>query len=141
MSDDELLARMLDRRGVVCCSLAAGSDNRTYEGHADADVVAIRFLVPGGPVEARLTKPWTPTVPGGQPERYFVATDERDIDVGGDGIQMDEMDLIPIEIPRLELEYADGRVVRWEPPGFRRRARAARQSRRDAPAEPAKPSR
>ena len=114
------LERTLDRRGVVCCTLSAGPKARTYAGYAAADIVAIRLLVPGRPA-AELTRPWTPKVPGARPQRYFVATDDRDIDVGDDGVQEDELALIPSEPPRLELEYADGRVVKWEPPGFRRR--------------------
>jgi hypothetical protein len=115
------LERMLDRRGVVCCTFSAGPDDRTYAGYAAADVVAIRLLVRGGPVAAELTRPWTPKVPGGRPQRYFVAIDGRDIDVGDDGVQLDDLALIPHELPTLELDYADGRVVKWEPPGSRRR--------------------
>jgi hypothetical protein len=34
--------------------------------------------------------------------------DERDIDVGDDGLQMDEMHLIPFGHPPIEVTYADG---------------------------------
>jgi hypothetical protein len=66
--------------------------------------------VRGGPVDALLTKPWTPRVPGGEPQRYFVARDERDI--SGE---------LNSQLPRLELHYADGRAVVWLPPGFKGR--------------------
>ena len=109
------LARRLELRGVVLTGMSGGPDSRTYTGHAAGDVVAVRLLLPGGPVDARLTGPWTPRAPGGKPQRFFVAVDARDVDVGGDGVQEDEIDLISPRPPRLELEYADGRVVEVDP--------------------------
>jgi hypothetical protein len=109
------LTRRLERRGVVLTGMSGSPDDRTYSGHAAGDVVAVRLLLPGGPVEAELTKPWTPRAPGGEPQRFFVGVDERDVDVGGDGVQDDEMALISPRPPRLELEYADGEVRKVKP--------------------------
>jgi hypothetical protein len=109
------LARRLERRGVVLTSMSGGPDDRTYSGYAAGDVVAVRLLLPGAPVEAKLTEPWTPRAPGGEPQRFFVGVDERNVDVGGDGVQEDEVALISPRPPRLELEYADGRVVEVKP--------------------------
>ncbi|MEA2456867.1 MAG: hypothetical protein QOI45_3129, partial [Thermoleophilaceae bacterium] len=65
--------------------------------------------------EARLTRPWRPRAAGGEPQRFFIAVDERDIDVGVDGVQSDEIDLISPRPPRLELEYSDGHVREVKP--------------------------
>jgi hypothetical protein len=100
---------------VVLTTMSGGPDDRTYSGYAAADVVAIRLLLPGGPVEAKLTNPWTPRAPGAGPQRFFVGVDGRDVDVGGDGVQDDELALISPRPPQLELEYADGRVVEVKP--------------------------
>jgi hypothetical protein len=109
------LARRLERRGVVLTGMSGSPRDRTYSGHAAADVVAVRLLLPGGPVEARLTRPWRPRAAGGEPQRFFIAVDERDIDVGVDGVQSDEIDLISPRPPRLELEYSDGHVREVKP--------------------------
>ena len=66
--------------------------------------------------EVRITKPWTPRTEGGQALRFFVVVDERDIDVGGDGVQKDEINLIMTSIPPIEVTYADGRTEKIEAP-------------------------
>ena len=106
------LARMLSRRTVYCCGSEHGPHRRIYDGLAAGNVVALRLLMDdGATVEAKLTPPWTPDAPGAEPLRLFVAVDERDIDVGGDGVQLDEGDLIMRFPGRAEAELSDGRTV------------------------------
>lgn len=111
------LARMLSRRTVYCCASEHGPERRIYDGFAAGDVVALRFLMDdGATVEAKLTPPWTPDAPGAEPLRLFVAVDERDIDVGDDGVQLDEGKLIMGPHYRVEAELSDGRRVEVRPP-------------------------
>jgi hypothetical protein len=106
------LARMLSRRTAYCCSSEHGPDRRIYDGLAAGDVVALRLLMDDGTtVEAKLTPPWTPDAPGAEPMRVFVAVDERDIDVGDDGVQEDEIELIHGPRYRIEADLRDGRTV------------------------------
>jgi hypothetical protein len=63
-----------------------------------------------------MTKPWTPRTEGGEALRFFVVVDERDIDVGADGLQEDELHLISSALPTLEVTYADGRTEKFEAP-------------------------
>jgi hypothetical protein len=106
------LARMLSRRTAYCCGSEHGPERRIYDGLAAGDVVALRLLMDdGATVEAKLTPPWTPDAPGAEPLRLFVAVDERDIDVGGDGVQLDEGDLIMRFPDRAEADLKDGRTV------------------------------
>ena len=106
------LARMLSKRTAYCCASEHGPDRRIYDGLAAGNVVALRLLMDdGATVEAKLTPPWTPDAPGAEPLRLFVAVDERDIDVGGDGVQLDEGDSIMRFPGRAEAELSDGRTV------------------------------
>ena len=106
------LARMLSKRTAYCCASEHGPDRRIYDGLAAGNVVALRLLMDdGATVEAKLTPPWTPDAPGAEPLRVFVAVDERDIGVGGDGVQLDEGDLIMRFPARAEAELSDGRTV------------------------------
>jgi hypothetical protein len=106
------LARMLSRRTATLQGSEHGPERRIYDGFAAGDVVALRFVMDdGATVEAKLTPPWTPDAPGAEPLRLFVAVDERDIDVGGDGVQMGEDDLIMRFPERAEAELSDGRTV------------------------------
>jgi hypothetical protein len=106
------LARMLSRRTVYCCASEHGPERRIYDGFAAGDVVALRFLMDDGAiVEAKLTPPWTPDAPGAEPLRLFVVVDERDIDIGDDGVQPDEGRLIMGPDYRIEAELSDGRTV------------------------------
>jgi hypothetical protein len=106
------LARILARRTAICCGSEHGPERRIYDGFAAGEVVSLRFLMEdGATVEAKLTPPWTPDAPGAEPLRLFVAVDERDVDVGGDGVQMDETDLIMGPHYRVEAELRDGRTV------------------------------
>jgi hypothetical protein len=106
------LARTLSAKTAICCASVNGPDRRIYDGFAAGDVVALRFrFEDGATVDARLTPPWKPAAPAAEPLRLFVAVDERDIDVGGDGVQTDELDLISGRRYRLEAELGDGRTV------------------------------
>jgi hypothetical protein len=106
------VARMLSRRTVYCCAWEEGPERRIYDGLTDGDVVALRFLMEDGAVvKARLSPPWTPPARGGEPLRLFVAVDERDIDVGGDGVQLGESHLLMGLPERFEAELANGRTV------------------------------
>jgi hypothetical protein len=106
------LARMLSRRTAILGGSEHGPERRIYDGFAAGDVVALRLLMEdGATVEAKLTPPWTPDAPGAEPLRLFVAVDERDIDVGGDGVQLDEGNLIMGPRYRVEAELSDGRTV------------------------------
>ena len=105
------LARTLSRRKAICCGSSNGLDRRIYTGLAAAEVVALRFRTEsGGVFNARLTRPWTPDAAGAEPLRLFVAVDERDLDVGGDGVQMEEADLL-FQRYRVLAELSDGRTV------------------------------
>lgn len=109
------MARLLDRNGVRWAGSSHGAERRIYHGFADGDVERIRVLDEAADAEVRITKPWTPSTEGGQALRLFVVIDERDIDVGGDGVQEDEIGLISTPIPTLEVTYADGRTEKIPP--------------------------
>jgi hypothetical protein len=110
------LARTLSRKKAICCGSSNGPDRRIYDGFAAGEVVALRFYMEDGATfDARLTPEWTPDVPGGEPLRIFVAVDERDIDVGADGVQPDELDLLHQRY-RVEGELRDGRTVQIRTP-------------------------
>jgi hypothetical protein len=110
------LARKLDRKGVVWSGSSHGPERQTYTGYADGDVTSIRVLGEAAGAEVRMTKRWTPRTEGGQALRLVVVVDERDIDVGGDGVQQDEIDLIMAPTPAFEVTYADGRTEKVEWP-------------------------
>jgi len=111
------LARILSRRTAICCGSVHGPDRRIYDGFASGDVIALRFFTDDGATfEATLTPAWTPDAPGAKPIRLFVAIDERDLDVGTDGIvQPHELDSMK-QGYRVEAELRDGRTVQiWTP--------------------------
>jgi hypothetical protein len=110
------LARKLDRKGVVWSGSSHGPERRTYNGYADGDVEGIRVVGEAAGAEVLMTKPWTPRADGGQALRFFVVVDERDIGVGGDGVQLGELDRISTPIPPIEVTYADGRTEMIEAP-------------------------
>jgi hypothetical protein len=110
------MARMLDRHGVRWAGSSLGADRRVFHGFADGDIERIRVPGEAASAEVRITEPWTPRTEGGQALRLFVVIDERDIDVGGDGLQVDEQDLIPMGMPTIEVTYADGRTEMIEAP-------------------------
>jgi hypothetical protein len=111
------LARILSARTAICCSSVHAPERRIYDGFAAGDVVALRFeFDDGATVRARLTPPWTPAAPGAEPLRLFAAVDERDIDVGGDGVQIDEIELISGERYRVKADLSDGRTVAVDVP-------------------------
>jgi hypothetical protein len=110
------LARELDRNRVVWSAWTEGAERRVFSGYADGDVDGVRVLGEMAGAEVRITEPWTPRVDGAQELRFFVVIDERDIDVGNDGVQLHEMDLIQSFFPPVELTYADGRTEKIEAP-------------------------
>jgi hypothetical protein len=110
------LARRLDRRGVVWSGSSHGPERQTYNGYADGDVTSMRVLGEAAGAEVRMTKPWTPRTEGGEALRFVVVIDERDIDVGDDGVQIDEANLIMRPTPAIEVTYADGRTEKIEAP-------------------------
>jgi hypothetical protein len=110
------LSRRLDRKGVAWSGSSHGAEWQTYNGYADGDVESIRVLGDAAGAEVRMTKPWTPRTEGGEALRFFVVVDEREIDVGGDGVQEDEIGLLMTPIPRIEVTYADGRTEKIEAP-------------------------
>lgn len=105
------LARKLERHGIAWSGVAAGPERRVFDGYADADVRSIRVIGADTDVEVQLTEPWTPDVPSADALRFFVIVDEADIDVGGDGVQPDDMPLIPMDFPAVEVTHGDGRSV------------------------------
>jgi hypothetical protein len=114
------LARMLSTGTVVCCALAASPERRVYDGFAAGNVAALRFQVEGSPpFEARLTPPWTPDAPGAEPLRLFVAINETDIGVGGDGVQFNEGSRLIDERYRVEARLEDGRTIQVRTPWTR----------------------
>jgi hypothetical protein len=105
------LARTLSVKEAICCGSTPSPDHRIHHGLAAADVVALRFYMENGAtLEARLTPAWSPTIPGARPLRMFVAVDERDIDVGSDGVQLDEPHLL-FSRYRMEAKLRDGDTV------------------------------
>lgn len=110
------LASVLPRKKAICCGSIHSADHRIYHGVAAGDVVALHFRSDDGATfDARLTAPWTPDLPGAKPLRLFVAVDNRDIDVGGDGLQVDELELLQVGY-RVEAELRDGRTVSLRSP-------------------------
>ena len=109
------LVRALDRRKVVWNGLAAGADNRVFDGYADGDVAAIRVADGGDSITVKLSPPWTPRTAGAEPMRHFVVIDEADLDVGDDGVQTDETHLIAPPFPPLVVTLSDGTTRRTEP--------------------------
>lgn len=110
------MARLLDRHGVRWAGSSHGAERRIFHGFADGDVEHIRVLDEAASAEVRITEPWTPRTEGGQALRLFVVIDERDIDVGGDGLQPEELSLIDMGLPAIEVTYADGRTEKIEAP-------------------------
>ena len=114
------LAGELEAETAICCGLVASPEHRIYDGLAAGDVVSLRFLPAGqDPIEARLTPPWRPDVPGAEPLRLFVAVNERDIEVGDDGVQLDEGHLLTAERYRVEATLRDRRTVEVRTPWSR----------------------
>jgi hypothetical protein len=110
------LARSLAAHTAICCASSNGPDRRIYDGFAAGDVVALHFYMEDGATfDAKLTPRWTPDVPGAQPLRIFVAVDERDIDVGADGVQLDDLESFHQRY-RVEADLADGRTVQVRTP-------------------------
>lgn len=115
--EPESLAAELARKGAILQGSTIGPERRIYDGFAAADVHEVRLFVNDRQVaRAELTDPWTPAIAGAEPLRFWVAIDETDIDVGDDGVQQDEIDLLPTAPPDLEVEFSDGRVIERETP-------------------------
>jgi hypothetical protein len=110
------LAKSLSTHTAICCESSNGPDRRIYDGFATGDVVALHFYMENGATfDAKLTPKWTPDVPGAAPLRIFVAVDERDIDVGNDGVQLDDLERFHQRY-RVEAELDDGRTVQIRTP-------------------------
>jgi hypothetical protein len=105
------LATVLAKRKAICCSSSNGADRRIYDGFAAGDVVALHFRTEDGArFDARLTPERTPDVPGAEPLRIFVAVDDRDLDVGGDGVQPEDLERLHPPY-RVQAELRDGSTV------------------------------
>lgn len=114
------LARILSTKTAICCALTASPERRIYDGFASGNVVALRFHAEGRPpFEARLTPRWTPDAPGAEPVRLFVAINETDIDVGADGVQLNEGSRLIDERYRVEAQLEGGRTVAVRTPWSR----------------------
>jgi hypothetical protein len=105
------LADKLGREGIVWSGSTLGPDRRVFSGYADGNVERIRVLDASQAADVQLTERWTPEAPAAEALRFFVIVDERDIDVGDDGLQPDELELIQAEFPSIEATYSDGRRV------------------------------
>ena len=99
--------RRVERRGAVWYGSTHGPDQRTYQLIVAGELASVRPLGDGD-WKVLMTPPWTPQAPGARALRLVVAIDERDIDVGRDGVQDDELRLLDTPFPKLELTYADG---------------------------------
>jgi hypothetical protein len=99
--------RQIERRGAVWFGSSHGPEQRTYQLIVAGEVESVRPLGEGD-WKVPMTPPWTPEAPGARPLRLVVAIDDADIDVGGDGLQQDEIHLLETGFPKLELTYADG---------------------------------
>jgi hypothetical protein len=110
------LARQLELRTILWGGSSLGPDHRVFSGYAAADVEEIRVVGEDHPMRVGLSPPWTPAAPGAEPLRHFVVVDETDIDVGGDGVQMNEIDLISRRAPRLQVRLTGGDVREILPP-------------------------
>jgi hypothetical protein len=78
----------------------------SVKGFARADVVALRYRAPGGPVDAALGEPWRPGGADARPIRPFVALFELDAERLGPRATVRAM-----SGGRLTATLADGRVV------------------------------
>jgi hypothetical protein len=101
--------RRVERRGAVWYGSSHGPEQRTYNLLVGGEVESVRPLGEGD-WRVLMTPPWTPQAPDARALRLVVVSDERDIDVGGDGVQEDEMHLLHTDYPRLELTDANGRT-------------------------------
>ena len=106
----DLTAR-LERRLLLRGGIAAGAERSVFDGYAAANVESIRVLDERGDFRVQLSAPWTPALDGAGPLRHFVIVDEADVDVGADGVQMDEASLIMRPFPEVELTLTDGAKV------------------------------
>jgi hypothetical protein len=107
--------RRVERRGAVWYGFTRGPEQRIYELLVGGEVESLRALG-AGDWRVLMSAPWTPQAPGARALRLVVVSDERDIDVGGDGVQEDELDLLETGFPRLELTDAAGRTRVAEAP-------------------------
>jgi hypothetical protein len=99
------LARRLERRGTDLQGGTYGPEQRVFYGFAEGAVRSVR-VKGDGDWTVKMTEPWTPQAEGARPLRLLVVIDERDIDIGGDGVQMGETDLLMQPMPELDPVYA-----------------------------------
>jgi hypothetical protein len=105
------LAARLERRLLIQDGSTSGPERSVFDGYAAAEVESIRVLDERGDFRVQLSAPWTPALAGAEPLRHFVIVNETDVDVGGDGVQIDEAPLIMRPFPEVELTLADGAKV------------------------------
>jgi hypothetical protein len=99
------LARTLERRGTVLHGSSHGPEQRVWWGYADGSVESVRVSASAGEWIVKMSPPWRPPATGARPLRLLVIIDGADIDVGDDGVQMDEMDRLMQPMPELEPVY------------------------------------
>jgi hypothetical protein len=99
------LARTLERRGTVLHGSSHGPEQRVWWGYADGSVESVRVRARAGDWTVKMSRPWRPPAPSGRPLRLLVVIDETDMDVGGDGVQDDEMDGLMQTVPDLRPVY------------------------------------
>ena len=99
------LARTLERRGAMLHGSSHGPEQQVWWGYADGSVETVRVSGRDGEWKVKMSPPWQPPVKGARPLRLLVVIDDADIDVDGDGVQMDELDAIMQPMPELEPVY------------------------------------
>jgi hypothetical protein len=100
------LARRLRRHGTMLAGSSHGPEQRVFWGYADGAVRSVRVKGTPGEWLVKMSPPWRPHARGARPIRLLVVIDERDIDVGDDGVQMDEGERLMTPMPKLEAVYA-----------------------------------
>jgi hypothetical protein len=91
-------------------------EQRVWWGYADGSVELVRVSARAGEWKVKLSPPWRPPATDARPLRLLIVIDEKDIDVGADGVQMDEIELISAPMPQLEVRLAGGEVKKVLPP-------------------------
>jgi hypothetical protein len=110
LADVERAAR---RRGGMWFGSAIGADRRVNHFLVDGRASAVRPLGRGD-WRVLMTPPWTPRARQSRPLRLVTVIDERDLDVGNDGVQVGEIPDSAYVQPTLRLTYPGGttRVLR-----------------------------
>jgi hypothetical protein len=101
------LARTLERRGALLHGSIHGPEQRVWWGYANGSVESVRVKARAGEWTVKMSPPWRPPATGARPLRLLVVIDEANIDVGGDGVQMNEADELMQPMPALEPVYGN----------------------------------